>query len=77
MIYEQLLPIEKPRIESIYDNSLFRWKSIWKNISLKFIQINERELVFKYMHEILPTRKRMSNIGQGDFVATSFEPILN
>ena len=30
MIYEHLLPIEKPRIESIYDNSLFRWKSIWK-----------------------------------------------
>ena len=65
MIYEHLLPIEKPRIESIYDNSLFRWKSIWKNISFKFIQVNERELVFKYMHEILPTRKRMSNIGQG------------
>ena len=65
MIYEHLLPIEKPRIESTYDNSLFRWKSIWKNISFKFIQVNERELVFKYMHEILPTRKRMSNIGQG------------
>ena len=30
-----------------------------------FIQVNEREMLFKYMHEILPTRKRMSSIGQG------------
>ena len=27
--------------------------------------MKERELLFKYMHEILPTRKRMSSIGQG------------
>ena len=64
-IYMHILPKEKPRIESIYDDSLFKWESIWKNIAFKFIQVNEREFVFKYMHEILPTRKRMASIGQG------------
>ena len=64
-IYTHLVPIKKPRIEYLYDNSIFKWKSIWKNIAFKFIQVNKREIVFKYMHEILPTRKRMSIIEQG------------
>ena len=64
-IYEYRLPIENPRIESMYDNSIFNWKTIWRNISFKYIQINEREIVYKYMHEILPTKKRMASIGQG------------
>ena len=64
-MYMHILPVEKPRIESVYDNSLFKWKLIWNNIAFKFIQVNEREILFKYMYEILPTRKRMSIIGQG------------
>ena len=60
-----LLPIEKPRIESLYDSSIFQWKSIWKKLSFKFIHINERLFLFKYLHEIVPTGKRMSIIGQG------------
>ena len=64
-IYTHLVPIKKPRIEYLYDKSIFKWKSIWKNIAFKFIQVNKREIVFKYMHEILPTRKIMSITEQG------------
>ena len=62
MMYFHLLPIEKPKIEYMYDNSLFKWSSIWKNIAFKYIHVKERELLFKYIHEILPTKKRLAMI---------------
>ena len=49
----------------MYGSSIFQWKSIWRNLSFKYIQINERQFLFKYLHEIIPTGKRMSTIGQG------------
>ena len=64
-MYMYLMPIEKPKIEEMYDSSLFKWKSMWKNITFKYIQVNERELIFKYMHEILPTMKRLRIIQMG------------
>ena len=45
----------------MYGNSLFKWVAIWINITSKFIQVNKREIIFKYMHEILSTRKRIAN----------------
>ena len=65
-MYLYLMPKDKPKIEEMYDSSIFRWSSMWKCISFKYIHVKEREIIFKYMHEILPTRKRLGMISQGE-----------
>ena len=59
-IYQEIIPKCKPTIENCY--GLYNWSSIWKNISSKYILLNEREIMYKYLHEILPTRKRLKDI---------------
>ena len=46
-----------PAIEENYP--LFNWKRIWERINNPFIGINEREFLFKYMHETLATNQRL------------------
>ena len=41
---------------------LYHWKSIWNNLCSAFILLNERETLYKYLHEILPTKKRLKDI---------------
>ena len=60
LIYENITPKHKPNIESLY--SLYNWKFIWKEASSVFIMLNEREMIYKYLHEILPTKKRLKDI---------------
>ena len=52
-----MLPECKPRVEKIY----FRkdWSSIWKNLIFKYINIKDREIVFKFIHEILAVNNRL------------------
>ena len=57
-MYEMLLPIIQPRVELSYPN--FEWKSIWTNISIRYIDINNRSIIFKYIHEILPNKKKLN-----------------
>ena len=59
-IYEILMPKVKPKIENEYP--LYDWKSIWDNISFKYIHVNDRPIIFKYIHEILPNNKRLYQI---------------
>ena len=65
MMYSYIKPEEKPKIENQYDNNIFKWPSMWKNIAFRFIQVQEREFIFKYMHDILPTKKRLATIQIG------------
>ena len=60
LIYENIIPKHKPTIESHY--GLYNWISIWKNVPSVFIMLNERETIYKYLHEILPTKKRLKDI---------------
>ena len=59
-IYEHILIKQKPRVEEQY--SLFNWKIIWENVAFKFICSDDRSIVFKYIHEILPNKLRLYNI---------------
>ena len=65
-MYSYIAPAEKPKIESLYDNNIFKWSSIWRNIAFRYIQVKEREFVYKYMHEILPTKKRLATLRIGN-----------
>ena len=60
------MPKCRPNIETLY--GIYNWSYIWKNISSVFILLTERETIYKYIHEILPTKKRLNSIRQ---VATS------
>ena len=55
-IYECLLPKCQPLIQSkIYIN----WKSTWNNLSFKYINLSEREILYKHLHGILTTKLRL------------------
>ena len=59
-IYDTILPSIQPTIEMAYPN--YDWKLIWKNMPSKCILIKEREIFYKFMHEILPTKKRLKEM---------------
>ena len=63
-IYEVISPQCKPNIECLYPN--FDWKNIWMKLDFKYINIQDRNVLFKYMYEILPTNKRLMQIKKRD-----------
>ena len=58
-IYSAFLP--KFQANANYDTTI-NWKRSWKNLNFKYINIREREIVFKYLHEIITTKKRLHQI---------------
>ena len=60
IIYKEIMPKNKPIIEESY--GLYNWKQIWNNLASNLILHTERETLFKYLHEILPTKKRLKDI---------------
>ena len=57
IIYRTLLPdiiIEKHKD--------FNWNNIWSNLNSKCINSNDRIICFKFLHEILPTKKRLAQM---------------
>ena len=44
----------------------FNWNNICSNLNNKCIYINDRIICFKFLHEILPTKKRLAQIGFRD-----------
>lgn len=60
VIYNSSLPSPGPTVESKYP--LYNWPCIWENISLKFIVPRDRDIIYKYLHEILPNRKRLKEM---------------
>ena len=59
-IYEILVPQCKPDTVTRYPN--YDWVNIYKQLNFKFIRITDREILFKYLYEILPTNKRLYQI---------------
>ena len=56
-IYYKLFVVTQPEIEKMYP--IYDWKAIWRNVVFKPINIHDRNVVFKYIHEILPNNKRL------------------
>ena len=56
-IYKMLYVIKQPEIEKLYP--VYDWKAIWKNVMFKPIDVYDRNIIFKYIHEILPNGKRL------------------
>ena len=56
-IYCQLFSKVPAKVESNYP--LLSWGKIWENINNELIGIREREFLYKYMHEVLPTNVRL------------------
>ena len=58
-IYEIISPQCTPDIVNKYN---FDWNNIWTNLNFKYINIVDRNIMFKYIYEILPTNHRLANI---------------
>ena len=61
IIYQSLLPECIPLIENKIN---LCWKKSWKNLNFKYINIREREIMYKHMHGILPTKLKLFQIKQ-------------
>ena len=59
-IYSLILPDTPPLVES--KNPTLDWSNVWKVVNFKYIDINDRPILYKYVHQILPTNKRLFNI---------------
>ena len=60
VIYQELLPKVQPRTIDLYP--LYNWDRIWKYLNIRFINIKDRCVVYKFLYEILPTNKRLKEI---------------
>ena len=59
IVYEILSPQVLPEITHKYD---FDWENIFRHLSFRYISIIDRNILFKYIYEILPTNKRLVQI---------------
>ena len=58
--YDYLLERYPPTIQQKYQFS--NWKNIWHNMNFKYIPIRTRDILFKYLHGILPNKHRLKQI---------------
>ena len=58
--YAHVIENKQPRIQEMYP--LNNWKNIWTNLNFRYIPIRIREVLFKYIHEILPNKYRLKQI---------------
>ena len=62
-IYSTFLPgVQAPVNQARTTN----WKRSWKLMNFAYVDIRERELMFKFMHNILTTKKRLYQIKRAD-----------
>ena len=40
----------------------YDWLNIWKCINFKWVNMNDRPIIYKYVHEVIPTNKRLYQI---------------
>ena len=62
-LYSASLPKVQPNVQQ---DSTINWKRSWKNLHFKFINIREREIVFKYLNNIITTKKRLYQIKRAE-----------
>ena len=63
-IYRKILPVTQPETEKLYP--LFNWNQIWPNVCFKYINIWNRQIVFKFLHDILPNKKKLNEWYKSD-----------
>ena len=59
-IYHNILPKIRPTIE--VNHPVHQWKNIWTNLSTKIILPKERDTLFKFLHNVLPTKVRLKQM---------------
>ena len=60
LAYEYLLERYIPTVQQRYPFS--NWKNIWLNMNFRYIPVRTREILFKYLHGILPNKYRLKQI---------------
>ena len=60
-IYESISEKCPPTIQQKYPFN--NWKNIWQNLTSQIISVRNREILFKYLHGILPNKVRLKQIG--------------
>ena len=61
-------------VETRYPNK--DWDNIWKILSFKYMHVNDRPIIFKYIHEIIPTNKRLHQIRcRGDAICNNCDQV--
>ena len=63
-MYTLLKKDTKPRVENLYPN--FEWNVIWNNVQFKYINIYDRHIVYKFLHEILTNNHRLFTMRRRD-----------
>ena len=56
-IYKEIKPKWQPKIENMYP--MYKWDNIWKNLNFRYINIKDRNIMYKYIHEILTNNKKL------------------
>ena len=57
VIYEMILPDITPNVQIKYPN--LDWGNVWKTVNFKYLNIHDRPVIYKFIHRILPTNKRL------------------
>ena len=60
-IYSIMLPECKPTVTEKHN---LNWKQIWKQTTFKYISVHEREVIYKFIHGILPNKMRLYQMKQ-------------
>ena len=42
---------------------LFQWVNIWQNINSKHIAVSDRNIVYRFIHDALPSKRKLHQIG--------------
>ena len=62
-IYSTFLPkVQSPENHAITTN----WKRSWKNMNFVYMDIREREIMFKFLHNIITTKKWLRQIKRAE-----------
>ena len=57
IVYQFMFKKCQPRVERLYP--LRPWPAIWKQVNFRFINIKDREIIFKFIHDITANNKRL------------------
>ena len=64
IMYDMLKPDVISNIEG--KNPGYDWENIWKCVAFKFMNVNDRPIVYKYVHNVIPTNKKLFQIKSRD-----------
>ena len=68
--YEHLLERNPPLIQQKIQ--LSNWKKIWSNLNFKYISVRTRDVLFQYLHGILPNKHRLKQIRSVSYLCDYF-----